>query len=80
MTIIIAIDGPAAAGTGSLGAKLAETYGLAKLDTGLLYRATGFKVESQGGDPEDAQVAEAAPLVVDTRGVYRDPLPNVVKA
>ncbi len=65
MTIIIAIDGPAAAGKGTLGARLAETYGLAKLDTGLLYRATGHKVLAQGGDPEDAVAAEAAAKALD---------------
>lgn len=67
MTIVIAIDGPAAAGKGTLGARLADKYGLAKLDTGLLYRATGFKVVSQGGDPEDAEVAEAAARTLDPK-------------
>jgi len=65
MSIIIAIDGPAAAGKGTLGQRLEEHFKLAKLDTGLLYRATGFKVLSQGGDPEDAQVAEAAARALD---------------
>lgn len=65
MTMIIAIDGPAAAGKGTLGAFLAEKYGLAKLDTGLLYRATGVKVLAQGGDPEDSVVAEAAARSLD---------------
>lgn len=64
-TVTIAIDGPAAAGKGTLGARLAETYGLAKLDTGLLYRATGYKVVSEGGDPEDPVVAEAAARALD---------------
>ena len=64
-TVVIAIDGPAAAGKGTLGARLAEKYGLAKLDTGLLYRATGVKVLSQGGDPEDPAVAEAAARSLD---------------
>jgi cytidylate kinase len=65
MTIVIAIDGPAAAGKGTLGARLAEKYRLAKLDTGLLYRATGFKVLSAGDDPEDAKAAEAAARALD---------------
>lgn len=64
-TVIIAIDGPAAAGKGTLGARLAEKYRLAKLDTGLLYRATGFKVASGGGDPEDSEAAEAAAKALD---------------
>jgi cytidylate kinase len=44
---------------------LAQHYGLAKLDTGLLYRATGVKVLAGGGDPEDAKVAEAAARALD---------------
>lgn len=65
MSIVIAIDGPAAAGKGTLGQRLEEHFKLSKLDTGLLYRATGFKVLSQGGDPEDAEVAEAAARALD---------------
>ena len=73
-TVVIAIDGPAAAGKGTLGARLAETYGLAKLDTGLLYRATGFKVISQGGDPEDPVVAEAAARALDPKELANEAL------
>ncbi len=40
MTFTIAIDGPAAAGKGTLSRKIAETYGFHHLDTGLTYRAT----------------------------------------
>jgi len=65
MMIIIAIDGPAAAGKGTLGAALAEKYGLAKLDTGLLYRAVGFTVLAQGKNPQDVAVAEAAARALD---------------
>ena len=61
--MIIAIDGPAAAGKGTLARRLAAHYSLALLDTGLLYRAVGYKVLSAGQDPEDAsratEVAEA---------------------
>ncbi|MBT7771488.1 MAG: (d)CMP kinase [Rhodospirillales bacterium] len=61
--MIIAIDGPAAAGKGPLACRLAAHYSLALLDTGLLYRAVGYKVLSAGQDPEDAEhateVAEA---------------------
>jgi len=73
-TVVIAIDGPAAAGKGTLGARLAETYGLAKLDTGLLYRATGFKVISQGGDPADPVVAEAAARALDPKELANEAL------
>ena len=74
MTITIAIDGPAAAGKGTLGARLANTYGLAKLDTGLLYRATGFKVVAGAGDPEDADVAEAAARALDPADLANEAL------
>jgi CMP/dCMP kinase len=57
---VIAIDGPAAAGKGTLARRLAATLGLPYLDTGLLYRAVGRRVLDQAGDPGDAAVAEAA--------------------
>lgn len=65
MSIVIAIDGPAAAGKGTLARRLEEHFKLSKLDTGLLYRATGWKVVSGGGDPEDPDVAEAAARALD---------------
>jgi cytidylate kinase len=46
----VAIDGPAAAGKGTIGRALAERFGFRHLDTGLLYRAVGAK----GGDPVEA--------------------------
>ena len=55
--MIIAIDGPAGAGKGTLANKLAEHFDLAKLDTGLLYRAVGMKVVRAGGNPEDEGLA-----------------------
>ena len=56
--MIIAIDGPAAAGKGTLARRVAEHFNLAYLDTGLLYRAVGKKVLDAGNDPEDAAAAE----------------------
>jgi CMP/dCMP kinase len=47
MAFTVAIDGPAAAGKGTIGRALAERFGFRHLDTGLLYRAVGAK----GGDP-----------------------------
>ncbi len=58
--MIIAIDGPAAAGKGTLAKRLAEHFGLALLDTGLLYRAVGMKLVRAGLDPEDADAATEA--------------------
>ena len=56
---IIAIDGPAASGKGTIASGLGRQYGFAVLDTGLLYRAVGVTVQREGGDPADATVAEA---------------------
>jgi cytidylate kinase len=55
---VIAIDGPAAAGKGTLARRLAVTLGLPYLDTGLLYRAVGRRVLDADGDPGDAATAE----------------------
>ncbi len=57
---VIAIDGPAAAGKGTLARRLAAHFGLPHLDTGLLYRAVGRLVLDAGGDPHDAAQAEVA--------------------
>jgi cytidylate kinase len=57
--LVIAVDGPAAAGKGTLARRLAAALGLPYLDTGLLYRAVGRRVLDVGGDPRDATVAEA---------------------
>jgi len=56
--MIIAVDGPAASGKGTLAAGLARHYGLAHLDTGLLYRAVGLAVR----DEVDAPDFEAAAI------------------
>ncbi len=57
--LIIAIDGPAAAGKGTLARRLAAHFGLPYLDTGLLYRAVGRRVLDAGADPADPAAAEA---------------------
>jgi len=49
--IVIAVDGPAASGKGTLAKKLANRLGYAFLDTGALYRAVGLAVLETGGDP-----------------------------
>jgi CMP/dCMP kinase len=58
--MIIAVDGPAASGKGTIAQALAAHYGLAYLDTGLLYRAVGIAVLRAGGDPLEAADAFAA--------------------
>lgn len=52
--MIIAIDGPAAAGKGTLAKRIAEALGFHHLDTGLLYRAVGIRSEQEGISPEEA--------------------------
>jgi cytidylate kinase len=54
---VIALDGPAAAGKGTLARHLAAHYGLAYLDTGALYRAVGLGVLREGKDPADPAAA-----------------------
>jgi cytidylate kinase len=55
--MIIAIDGPAAAGKGTLASRLAQHFGLPYLDTGLLYRAVGRVMSERRLDPDDAVAA-----------------------
>ena len=55
--MIIAVDGPAASGKGTIAKALARHYGLPHLDTGLLYRAVGIAVLRAGGDPTDEDEA-----------------------
>jgi cytidylate kinase len=52
--VIIAVDGPAAAGKGTIARRLAEHFNLAYLDTGLLYRAVGILARDRGIDPAAA--------------------------
>lgn len=56
----IAIDGPAAAGKGTLARRLAEVLEFDYLDTGLIYRAVGMKLARDGKDPSDVALAETA--------------------
>lgn len=66
---IIAVDGPAASGKGTVAKRLAAHYGFAHLDTGLLYRAVGLAVIRQKGDPADASTAEKAARALDPASV-----------
>jgi cytidylate kinase len=63
--VIIAIDGPAASGKGTLGKRLAAHYGLRHLDTGLLYRAVAKAVLDAAQRPDDAAAAAAAARALD---------------
>jgi len=59
MAFTIAIDGPAAAGKGTVSRAVAAHFGFAHLDTGLLYRATGLRT-LDGTDPVEAALAMQA--------------------
>lgn len=70
--MIIAVDGPAAAGKGTLALQLAEHFGFAHLDSGLLYRAVGLAVLRAGDDPANPETAALAARTLDS-GTLVDP-------
>ncbi|MEM8695974.1 MAG: (d)CMP kinase [Pseudomonadota bacterium] len=69
--MIIAVDGPAASGKGTVSRALAAHFDLPWLDTGLLYRAVGISVMRAGGNPEDPADALAGCDFPDT--LFDDP-------
>ncbi len=70
--MIIAIDGPAAAGKGTLARRLANHFGFAYLDTGSLYRAVGLAVLRANQSPDNTEAAKAASASLDT-SLFTDP-------
>jgi cytidylate kinase len=74
MTFTIAIDGPAAAGKGTLSRKIAEAFGFHHLDSGLTYRATAKALLDAGLPLNDETLAEAIALKVDLGGLDRSVL------
>lgn len=70
--MIIAIDGPAAAGKGTLARRLAEYFDFAYLDTGSLYRAVGLALLRRGISPDDEAAAIAVSSDLD-QALLRDP-------
>ncbi len=81
---VIAIDGPAAAGKGTLARRIAAALGLPYLDTGLLYRAVGRLVMEAGRDPADPKAAERAARALRPgdleRGDLRGPVADAAAA
>lgn len=71
MTFTIAIDGPAAAGKGTLSRRIAETYGFHHLDTGLTYRATAKALLDASLPLDDEEVAETVALNLNLAGLDR---------
>jgi len=63
--MIIAIDGPAASGKGTLGKRLAHHYGYRHLDTGVIYRAVAQALLEAGADLTDEAAAVAAAMELD---------------
>jgi cytidylate kinase len=74
MGFVIAIDGPAASGKGTLAARLGVANGLPVLDSGLLYRAVAFAVRAAGADPDDPEAAAAAARELDPAHLSADAL------
>ncbi len=58
-SFVIAVDGPAASGKGTIASSLARRYHLPHLDTGLLYRAVALRLLASGGDLDDGRAAAA---------------------
>ena len=67
--MIIAVDGPAGSGKGTLARRLAAHFGLSYLDSGSLYRAVAAAVLAAGGDPSDPQMASAAARSLDVAAI-----------
>jgi cytidylate kinase len=65
--MIIAIDGPAASGKGTIARRIAQAYRLHHLDTGLLYRAVAKAVLDAGCPPDDAERAIEAAAALDPK-------------
>lgn len=65
--MIIAIDGPAASGKGTLSRRVAAHYGYPHLDTGKLYRAVARDVLAGGGSPDDEAAAAAVARALQQR-------------
>jgi CMP/dCMP kinase len=74
MTFIIAIDGPAAAGKGTLSRRIAEEYGFHHLDTGLTYRATAKALLDADLPLDDELLAEEMAREVELAGLDRSVL------
>ncbi|QRM53865.1 (d)CMP kinase [Sinorhizobium sp. BG8] len=74
MTFTIAIDGPAAAGKGTLSRKVAEAYGFHHLDTGLTYRATAKALIDRGLPLDNEAVAADVARTLDLGGLDRNVL------
>lgn len=80
MKFAVAIDGPAAAGKGTIAKAVAEEFGFAHLDTGLLYRAVGKRALDQGRGVIDEGVAELVAKELSEADLAQDGLRTVMVA
>ncbi len=71
-SFVIAVDGPAASGKGTLARAIAARLGFSHLDTGLLYRAVALEVIQHGADPADHQIALDAARKLARKGFNPD--------
>jgi CMP/dCMP kinase len=80
--MIIAIDGPAASGKGTIAKRIAAVYGLHHLDTGLIYRAVAKALLDAGLSPDDADQATGAAIALDPAAFDENALkaPNITEA
>jgi cytidylate kinase len=72
--MIVAIDGPSAAGKGTLARRLAQALGFHHLDTGMIYRAVGARLLADGADPAEPERAAAAARALEASDLERDGL------
>jgi cytidylate kinase len=70
--MIIAIDGTTASGKGTLAKRIAERYGLKRLDTGAIYRGVALALLDAGADPADPEAATAAAAALDLEAIDED--------
>ena len=74
MGFVIAVDGPAASGKGTIANRLGALYGYPVLDSGLLYRGVGVRLSESGGDLDDAAAATAAAMALEPAELERPQL------
>ena len=82
--LLIAVDGPAASGKGTIARALASHYGLPHMDTGLLYRAAALNLWRWGGDPgnefEAVRAAQELNLDADDPELRSEPVSKIASA
>src|SRR3954447_12325664 len=82
--LLIAVDGPAASGKGTIARALASHYGLPHMDTGLLYRAAALNLWRWGGDPgnefEAVRAAGGPNLDADAPELHSEPVSKIASS